>query len=287
MDVFVDDLPRGNLAISGGTRGSIGLNRPWQTAFGPDEPETCGFVAGNVGKPPFATDVIPGWGVRQNAATPLEPAIHLVAIAGECLPWDSVYYLMDESYGGVLEHASKLAAEKGYPFLVTTHIGYDSGQNLPHLHAHIMEQRFGNAGGLPPEISRLYSYQRNSGRLVAELNRLRAVAGGPWAGMLYILPGSNPVDTTMRPNFFGELYEFVCSLIELYARKFVSTQGLKPDYSLGFNFDEKGRLTFAQYLPYLNNKGHTEMVSAILLGTPFIMPWPPEVTAKHLLEPGE
>ena len=64
-------------------------------------------------------------------------------------------------------------------------------------------------------------------------------------------------------------------------KKFLSTQGLPPDYQVAIAVED-GRLAYAEYISILNNWGFADSL-ALKEGAPITLRWPHELTRDFLL----
>ena len=80
----------------------------------------------------------------------------------------------------------------------------------------------------------------------------------------------------------NRIFIYIINIIKLtiYVNKFKSTQGLPPDYSVGFTFIN-GRLHHAVAIPVLNNWGVVNH-SALYGHGVIVLPWSHKTTAEHL-----
>lgn len=266
-DVTIQEWPGGICTASGGTRTAVKLSRPWQKDIEVD-PSTCPFEPEKFGdREVFArSEEAGGWLALGNLNTPLP--YHRLIIPARCLPAQELRLLGGEEH---ISAAISLAYQMIYAsdrevFELTVHIGALAGQNLPHLHWHLVEPIAVPERQAKPELTPRDVIFHDYG--------LVAIAGGHRAGQCFIFhDGVTDIsDTSISP--------FLADLVALYARKFCSTEGLAPDYQIGLKF-VRGLFSYGMLVPILNHWGTTEYFA--LLGTgPVILPWPHEETAKYL-----
>lgn len=265
-------LPSGIQIASGGTRTAIKLSRPWQLPMAADDPQNCAFV-----KDPGDAEQLDGWRLRQNRFTPFP--FHRLMIPDDCLSTDTIYELGGSSNHMVFETASRVAQEKGLELWVSVHIGALAGQNIPHLHFHLLSPIGGGRGETPREIEDLYHH--NDGLLLHQQDEFRVVAGGLRAGQCFILTETTESGGAETSDFFTRLSSVIGHVIQAYKGKFTSEQGLPPDFMVGIHLNSLGGFMYGEYIPILNHWGLTEY-GGLLAGTPIILPWPHQVTVEHV-----
>jgi len=263
--------PGGLTTAAGGTRTTIKLNRPWQTDIVVD-PKTCPFCAGRQ-KQKIVREV-GEWLELENLHTPL-PYHHLI-IPNECWPKEMVRNL-----GGreKLREALKLideivTRENREQMLYTIYSGYLAGQNVAHLHHHIFDNTFPGftAKDVSDDIRKLGERPE---LFITSRNSTKVIAGGLRAGQCFLV-----LDFPEWTKTAAGTTDLILEVIELYAEKFRSEQGLPPDFQLALRF-RKGQLVFGMFIPILNNWGATEFLG--LMGEqPLILPWSHETTARYL-----
>lgn len=277
--------PGGFKVLYGGTSGGVKLNRPWQLPISVN-PSACPFCRGEGAVIKTFSN---GYLHLNNKFTPHEhhtmiipPACftenQLRVLGGEneiCKACDSIYSLTD----------------RARELWVTAHIGALAGQNVSHLHYHVMEPcRLREEDDLATMMSdrdsllqtilteeALMKYLRNSQLVFLEEKNMRIVVESIFrAGQCFLAPMDDTSKTTT-----AELVRLLSRTVESYAQAFRSQQGLAPDFQLFFKFMGP-RLVYGSYLPILNHHGSTESVGAILSGGPFVHPWSPEETLEVL-----
>lgn len=271
---IVREYPGGWRVLYGGTRTGVRLARPWQVVA-PFDPSKCAFCKGEgkeVGE--FANS----WKLLENRFTPSN--FHQMVIPPSC--WEDAKLRV---LGGSQEAAaafenigSVIADNREWPNIqVTAYIGWLAGQNIPHLHYHIIN-------ALHCDRDRedvLADFMRRSERVLSEEGSIKVVVESiEWAGQCFIVP--DPAKYEDMEMELGDLGVVMSRLAVLYAKAFVSSdKGLSPDFQLFFSFRE-GRLVYGSYLPILNHLGSTDTVGAHHSGTPIYHPWMPEETLEYL-----
>lgn len=258
---------------SGGTRKGINLNRAWQSDIFVD-PVGCPFEtqeeSGNPGLRRKAS-----WRILGNEYTPF--TFHRLIVPKTCWPKERLRVLGGEDEIKIVLTIVRdtLSVEKRDLWL-GIHIGPSAGQNIAHAHYHLVEPL--KRICLEPQGDIVTQF-RDSSDVLFKGSFLRVVVGGYRAGQCFIIPDSDKAELT--PETIREIAVLLSRVIRLYNEKFRSTQGLPPDYIVGFKFSEM-RVQYGYYLPILNNWGFTEYFG-ILEGTPFILPWSHTETFEHLI----
>lgn len=269
--VKLERWPGGHYTISGGTRTAVKLDRPWQVDMEVD-PTTCPFCT----KKQDVLEDHGDWLVLGNTNTPYKgPGGHRLVIPRACLPKDQLRIL-----GGIkgikngLGIAEAVIKKVNRPqMLHSIHCGWQGGQNIAHLHHHVLDNEFSGfeSHDAWSEVRRLADSTEN--RIFTQ-NGITVVAGGHRAGQCYLIPTHDfSYDTGVGVVLF--------TLIQLFAEKFVSKQGLPPDYMYSARF-RNGKFIYGKYIPILSNWGSTEY-QALEGEQPFTLPWPHEETVRHLL----
>src|SRR3989344_761501 len=270
-DIVSCQWPGGLSSIAGGTRGGIKLSRPWQQMIIPNT-ETCPFCTG---KGKILKSFVGGeWLLLQNHFTPYP--YHRMIIPKSC--WNDNEL---RSLGGHerLRQALQLAveeirsSEEGRIF-VNVHVGSLAGQNINHLHYHIVKYNVGTnveQSRVPAEMHDFFSQRRNL--IVVQTNRSYVGIGGIRACQGFVLSHHTPS--------VEEIAEILSKLISLVNKKFESKQGLSPDFALCLSF-EHGEFCYGLYTPTLNQWGAAEYAALYEPGCPISLPWPHEVTAAFL-----
>ncbi|MFA6354746.1 MAG: HIT domain-containing protein [Candidatus Paceibacterota bacterium] len=292
----IEGIPGGGPGIFfGGTRTEIKLRRSWQQRLPVADSASCPFCTKwNAEEKTLYPGANGTWAVMKNQFTPYP--IHDLIIPNSCWDNNRLYELGGAgSFGEVLMVASKIvdmvAGEVKRFLSLTVHIGPLAGQNIPHLHFHILE---------PPAPAKLakpgslgYGIEMNRGDvrkwldeqgqrpelLIFEDSTCRVFAGGYRAGQCFFVPKETiNIGQASRVQFAN----IVLKIIRLYAERFRSDPGgLPPEYKMSFKITELGSLVYGFYVPILNNWGATED-SGLLGEQPMTVPWPHEITAAHL-----
>src|SRR3989344_4143358 len=140
-DLLFYDWPNGMRSIAGGTRGEINLSRAWQKEIEMN-PKTSPFCPG---KGQVLKELANGeWPLLQNRLTPY--LFHEMVIPANCWSPDELRILGGEENVAValrLIH-EEIRNHPGKKLFVTAHIGTLAGQNVGHLHYHVMEYMSGD-----------------------------------------------------------------------------------------------------------------------------------------------
>jgi diadenosine tetraphosphate (Ap4A) HIT family hydrolase len=271
----ITTLPSGIRVAAGGTRNAINLNRPWQVD-----------ILVNPAECPFETreqeevahfDIGEGWRVIENLYTPFP--FHRLIIPRSCWSAQEVRSLGGE--GRIVEAfqvVRSLLEDERHELWLGVHVGASAGQNIGHLHYHLL-QPLERASGLVMMGDNL-EYSGPSSPTILQDAAFTVVAAGCRAGQCMILPRDGP--KYLSPNTVIELAHVLSEVITLYSVKFLSVQGLPPDYSICIVF--KGpHIIRGSFVPILNNWGFTEYLG-LLEGTPLVLPWSHEAAARFLTE---
>ncbi len=246
--------------LSGGTRTSAKTVRPWQVRLEvPANRADCMLCTRPQLDEHYPAD---GWKTFGNSNTPWQ--YHRLLTPTDCWPIDKLWLLGGP---GTLATALELAINdvirsRGhlFPIWIFTHIGYGAGQNFAHHHWHICEPA--------PKPKRL----ELDGCVDLWGNpSFETVLGGVRAGQAFILPKA-----LYKQELVPELAVESSKLIEKFNDKFN-----RPDYCLLLAIHNEVEW-WVRYTPILNNWGGSEF-AALDLNTPFVLPWPHEATAAHLL----
>ncbi len=246
------DLPNGMRSVAGGTRGEIKLSRPWQKEIEVN-PATCPFCTG---KGEVKKELANGeWLLLKNKFTPYP--FHEMVIPATC--WSSEKL---RALGGRAEIARVLyyAKEeiekygKGKKLFVTVHIGALAGQNVGHLHYHIVEYMPGSIDASPVAPFMRAFFETHPKSVLFRTGIFMVGIGGVKAGQCVIVYERNRrmVDT-------GHLASSIASIVSLYNDKFMSSEGLPPDFSLALQF-LNGEFQYGGYTPILNHWGAAEQM---------------------------
>lgn len=258
--------------LSGGTKKEVKTSRPWQSkiAFS----EHCPFCT--VKQEEVVRIPGDGWRIVVNTGTPLAYSRLLVPI--EC--WDEPRIRMlggPEAIEEALRYGLEEGARRDYPnapLWIGVHAGHGAGQNLAHLHWHIVE---------PPTEPRIlpvsYGDALRRGEVLCENEWFMVVMCGVRAGQLAILPQRGMTrrapDLLTHTGVRAALAEETSRVIALYNRKFHS-----PDFAvlLAQHAPDNWHV---RYTPILNQWGIAEF-AALDYGTPFHLPWPHAETVAFL-----
>lgn len=294
----VEHWPGEIQTLSGGTRNTVRLSRPWQTPMKIDT-RTCPFCAEE--RPGADRSLVvsvddSGWKVRKNRRTPYD--FHRLLLPKDCFHQDALRSLGGQSG---IEHALRLAssvigegvsAGQQVPehLFLTVHVGYAAGQTEGHLHWHLLEP-----GSTPclsePDLDDL----AESPNILWLNGEFLTMCGGCVAGQCFIIPQKRLLsgETAEEEMHRGDrrrrlsndsvvtLAETTNTLIALGNSKFRSEQGLPPDFGLGFRFSGR-ELVYGMYVPVLGKPGMTEYMG-LHECTPLTLPWTHETTANFLM----
>ena len=267
-EVRLQKWPGGLYTVTGGTRTSVKLDRPWQVDMEVN-PETCPFCT----KPQEIIEDHGDWIVLPNAFTPYPT--HRLVIPRVCLPKSGLRMLGgSEGITTALGIGEATISKIGKPQMFhSVHCGYLAGQRLPHLHYHVLDNEFSGfkSHDASDEVLRLADEIET--RVFARAG-ITVVAGGHRAGQCYIIPTGDFIYST---DVGGALFR----LIQMFAERFMSKQRLPPDFAFSGRFRD-GRFAYGKFTPVLNNWGATEH-NALEGEQPFTLPWPHEETVRHLL----
>ncbi len=260
----------GNIAtiISGGTRKGIPekkLDRFWQVDFpeNADQPETCVFVKRTQDEVPDLA--LEGWRVFHNKFSPF--ANHYVIIPKSCLP-KSIGYTLN----GIAGIRDSLAMTKSIiqshrtDMFYGVHQGPLAGQNEPHLHFHCLE----------PVLFQKNLLATETHLTVIQTKQIKVTVDGVNTGQIYFFPTAHP-----SPNGLDYLPELISEVISLYAQKFISNQGMPPQYRVSVRINGNGDFLYGTYVPKLNNQGITEDIPPTE-GAPYALSWTHEDTYFRL-----
>ena len=266
------DWPNGMRSVAGGTRGEIKLSRPWQKEIEVN-PETCPFCTG---KGQVLKELEGGqWLLLKNKFTPY--SFHEMVIPASCWSPNELRILGGEEKVGV---ALRLIQEEvdrhpGKKLWVTVHVGALAGQNVGHLHYHVVEYvPNGDASeSRAPPMMRAF-FRTRYDLVLFQSNSFIVGVGGLKAGQCFILPDRYHTSVAV-------LAESISRLVLIYSEKFKSAQGLPPDFSLALQF-LNGEFQYGIYTPILNHWGAAEQMALYEPGCPITLPWSHEITVEHL-----
>lgn len=310
--VIITELPRVRMSsAAGGTRTSIKTNRPFQRELVVN-PTTCPFCKeerrATGERPPFQTkeNLI----YLRNEFTPF--TYHRMIVPYNCFDREKLYslggkdnirdilltakYFIEKDFKDFIERKdNKALTTRIADYWLGIHVGWLAGQNVCHLHCHVLNPIVQPKLRTPPkEIINLIK-PKNEKLAVYESKRLKAVVGGFRAGEICILP-KTLLEKSLNVNeeTSEELAHTLSYIISLVGEKFASPNPEKkqesepeyipPHYMIGLRFTKdsfKFKFIEGFYIPILNNWGFTEYF-ALRYGTPIILPWPHEITAAYL-----
>lgn len=281
--------PGGRRSVAGGTRNAIKLDRPWQKEIVVNK-ETCPFCT----KPQKDVRSVDlgeqgSWRVIENAFTPYP--FHRMVIPSECWSADNQRNLGGEHKirGALILATEEVAANADKTLFLNVHVGSLAGQNVAHIHYHVVSYKFDDNSESPVMPWLCNNYNQKYGpyeHLVTYYNGFLAIAaGGMRAGQSFIFPCDpfpiSLADETDRNIFCSNAARYLSHLIELMNEKFRSNQGLAPDFKISLMFQE-GKFRHGLYVPILNNLGSAEEMAMYEDSCPITMPWTHEETVEYL-----
>src|SRR3989344_1628094 len=290
------EYPGGLRVLYGGTRTGIRLSRPWQQPIPvPTEPGKCAFCSPRREKETIVLGQFGnGWFHLENKFTPL--AYHTKVIPPTCWPEEELRILgcearIKEAFANI-SHVVERESANHDELWVNAYVGALAGQNIPHLHYHIIApERFPD--GTDPNVMarelaairgrersflrglhgspRVFRCVRGSAGLAAVVESIFRV-GQCYIGYFVEIRDEHYEEYIHAPDL-GHLASIVFEVVSGYALAFKSEQGLAPDFQLFFKFNKRGGelgFSWGSYLPILNHHGSTESVGAIHSGGPLI-----------------
>lgn len=286
-DVVSYDWPGGMASVAGGTRSEIKLDRPWQSELNVD-PATCPFCT-----EPQAElkrfDEGGGWRLIDNAFTPyhLNGGVHKMLIPASCWTAEEMRYLggSDRISCALRLIQAELNQYRDKTIFVNVHVNYLAGQNVMHLHWHIVQYLFDQDfdPAMTAELQHLYTKDPRISKLVFCENAQAFVGvGGVWAGQCFIVPHPE------RPVvLLPDLADLIAKTVSRFNDKFRSKQGIAPDFNISLAWDGKS-FACGAYTPVLNHRGGAEnlvMYQPKKMGGKncrMTMPWTHEKTLERL-----
>lgn len=286
-DVVFYQWPGGMASVAGGTRTEIKVDRPWQAELKVG-PAHCPFCT----KPQNELKRFEqggGWRLINNSNTPYQRhhGVHKMLIPATCWMAEEM-----RSLGGQerISWAMRLIQDElnscwDKPIFVNVHVGSLAGQNVMHLHWHIVQYLFDR--DLDPstkaELQYLYKEDPRMSKLVlCENEQVLVGVGGFRAGQCFIVPQPE------RPQvLLPGLAEPISKLVDRFNIRFRSKQGFAPDFKISLAWDGQS-FSYGIYTPILNHLGGAEdlvMFQPKDMGgenCPITMPWTHEKTLEHL-----
>lgn len=265
------------MVLSGGTRTTVSLTRPWQFPLSKHvRPAECPFDGDKLnGSAEKFPDL--GWLAVDNHTT--VHRYHKLIMPKECWPEKKLCRL-----GGFLQIQEALsvasylsARDKQNDLLFAVQIGLSAGQSKGHLHYHLQtpERNGGRLRKTMQFISKLHS-----STLVIENNwQWLGVLGGKYAGQCFILPTCSAHLSEEKKR--AALSVAISHIVDLYNVRFRSTEGLSPDFSVSLII-RNGMVLYGCYIPTLYHQWGANDKMADIEGWDVILPWPHEVTYGHL-----
>ena len=280
-------------SIAGGTRTTIKLSRPWQEEIKPHK-GNCPFCDPNDPARIQYFEEADGWWLRQNIFTPYP--FHQMVVPAKCWEPNELRTLGGEKIATALGIALDTVQKcKAPSVFITVHIGSLAGQNLPHLHWHIVQYNmFDSRTSVGEDMLGRYfhldvpegiSWKLRRPDLVLFQNLVfTAVVGGVRAGQCFILQSTRPEIRGNKDLYCSAslhcLAESIYKIVSLYNKKFLSTEVLPPDFNIAISCYD-GSIQYALYTPILNHWGSAEQ-AALYEKCHITLPWPHETTALYL-----
>lgn len=272
MEVKIHDSVNNLQTISGGTKTSVKVGRPWQPKLVFPTPENpCSFCNRKSRDEHILFEGDRFFRSFQNSNTLF--TYHRLLIPTKCWVEEKVL----RSLGGSADYLSTflrmavidVVRQRRYlhSTWIYTHIGYGAGQSLTHNHWHMC--------GVPEKLKKM---QMGDHSILFNNEDFLTMVCGVKAGQVLIgnKKGWTLSDLLNNKSIIDKVAEAAYRVVDLFNQKFNY-----PDYCLFFGFNEE-KYWFVRYTPILNNWGGSEF-AALDMGTPFVLPWPHEETVKFLL----
>ncbi len=273
--------------ISGGTKAFIVLSRPWQYDIN-NTTAHCPFCdIKNREKESVrishVAELHEPWLIAKNKFT--RYSFHELIIPNAHWPNEKLRTLGGaDAIGDFLKiaHTEMTRSNPQTPMLIGVHVGPYAGQNISHLHIHLVKLplpiRRQSEKSPAHTINRLWS--RAARLRIMEKNGYRAFAHGIRAGQCFVVP-SDEINFSSCA-YVDDFARVLADVIELYNIRFKSVEGLPPDFMLSLVW-EKNRFTYGMYVPILNQWGCAEYIGFVE-NQPIGLPWPHKETVKQLLQ---
>ncbi len=272
--------PNGLRNVAGGTRNEIKLDRPWQIPIQVD-PSSCPFCNKPRNDVAFYEDG-GGWRLIKNSFTPYP--FHQMLIPKHCWAVDKLRSLggKDELICAMKILKTLAERESNRTLFVNVHIGWLAGQNVSHLHYHLVQYKFDDNSTSSVGLE-FQSFFRENPQLVISKKTiwesdLTIGIGGMRAAQAIILPNGEKFHWGIFSATMGSALSW---LVNEYNEKFKSKQGLPPDFKISLMF-QGGEFKHGMYIPILNHWGSAEEMAMYEDSCPITLPWPHELTAKYL-----
>ena len=266
-------LPGGLKGMAGGGRTGIRLHRPWQKMWSGQDREQCPFC--HFSEEDGVMSSLQGWHIKTNKFPVYD--INRIIFPESCWSNSDLYEL-----GGSfqIETALKIARQEmashpDIPLVVSVNVGFLAGQNYPHIHYHL-QSVFGikHNSRIPTELGKFYEDRPDF--VLFNDGGMTVGVGGARSGQCFIFPRGRK---STKDDILPELARVLHRLVSLCNKKFLSTQGLPPDFTVAFYFEND--FSYGLYTPILSNWGGTEYLS-LHEGGDILLRWPHEVTAAYL-----
>lgn len=264
--------------LSGGTRTAVKLSRPWQYNIATIAGNECPFET----KPQNELDRMETtegvWRVLDNTATPY--AWHRLLIPEKCWEEKNLRTLGgSRQIANVLTLAGQTMKKESMTdrACLGIHVGWHAGQNVWHPHYHLIKPYESEEAG---DFHRLNSCTEATE--IIRTGNFSIFCGGYMTGQCQITPTDKDRKKFCEQSTeeHMEIGTAVARLISMFNKSFTSTQGMPPDFRLGFQM-ENGFLMRGVYTPILNQLGFDADIAAVER-TPYVLAWTHESTADHL-----
>ena len=266
------------MVISGGTT-EICFSRPWQSKLTLLKPKVCPFDGKNLGDSAQRfPHICHKWLAIDNVRK--TGGVNKLIMPDSCWKEQEIQRLGGASE---IEKAFAVAAclapqvnIDGLLFLVQ--IGLDGGASVPwHLHYQLQTLE---ENGNRVNLERFLGELRKSELVIRQGDGWKAVLGGKYAGQCFFVSDTQPKISST--GVIQTLSAFVSDVVDLYNRKFVSTQSLPPSFSIAFVIDSDGSIRYGANKPVLYHQwGARDWMGDY--GLRVKLPWPHEATYRHLV----
>lgn len=266
---------RDTVVQSGGTRNSVKLSRPWQTVI--PVTKKCPFCT----KSERTIASYPedgGWRVLNAVFS--SHIFHRLIIPEKCWLVEELYSLGGTSQIEVpLRAVFDIISQENISMLWGVHIGCLAGQTISHLHYHAIDKPFASDDGFRTQEKLCAIFSQRKELIVYESERIFVGVGGGRTGQGFFVPKKLLLcDASSVP----EIAHTVACIVNLYCKRFRSTEGLPPEFTVGMRFSPTRGLAYGLYIPVLSHWGFVQAMSS-LEGDPILLAWSHEATAAHLL----
>jgi hypothetical protein len=176
-----------------------------------------------------------------------------------------------------LEYAIGHHCEPDTHYTASLQCGGLAGSSQEHPHMHWYTPNASSVAAVLRERDDIRDYLSRSSRRVIDLgcDGVACVAGGAFTGQCYLVPTDKDFLTP------GQAFSALRALTALYDRKFMSAQGLVPEYDFVIEVADGGIL-FATYFPVLSQWGGAQRRSVGGSVEPISLAWSHDATVRHL-----